>query len=78
MLNSMKKSDITVILSILILLAASFFIKSSLTKADGAYVIINSEGKEYGRYDIHKDATIRLDKNTVVIENSEVYMKDSD
>lgn len=74
----MKKSDITVILSILILIAVSFLIKSSMNKGEAAYVVINLAGEEYGRYDLHKDATIELDKNTVVIENNKVYMKDSD
>lgn len=73
----MKKSDITVILSILILIAVSFLIKSSMNKGEAAYVVINLAGEEYGRYDLHKDATIELDKNTVVIESEKVYMKDS-
>ncbi len=79
MFKRFKKFDFLIIISVLILSLGVFFIFSS----DGGKIVeISVSGELYGTYSLFEDSTIDIKTNngnlTVVIENSEVFVLESD
>lgn len=73
----MKKKDIILIVTILLLAIIAFGVKAIFSEK-GAKVTINIDGKEYGTYLLKENQTIDVDgHNTVVIKNEKVYMQDA-
>lgn len=70
----MKKGDFVVFLCLGLVLLCSlsvFFFPSN----SGNTVIIEQDNKTLYKYSIYQNRTVRLDNNTVVIENGEVFVK---
>lgn len=73
----MKKKDIILIVAILLLAIIAFGAKAIFSE-NGAEVIINIDGKEYGTYSLNEDQTIDVGgHNKVVIKDEKVYMQDA-
>ena len=74
----MKKRDIILILSVLIV-AAALFLVVEMTKKDGAGVVIKVDGKEIAEYSLSENATHELNggTNILVIENGKAYLSDA-
>lgn len=74
----MKKRDIILIASLIIISAASLI--PVWARARGRYACIYVRGSEYGRYDLSEDALIRIDDqkglvNEIEISGGSVRMK---
>ena len=78
--NFIKKYriDIIVVASLLILSFAVLLIVN-LTKEEGAFAEVTVDGNAAGKYSLAIDGTYSLNggTNTLVIENGEAYMRDS-
>lgn len=74
----MKKRDIILILSVL-LIAAALFLVVELTKEDGARVVVKVDGNKVAEYSLSENATYELNggTNTLVIENGKAFLKDA-
>lgn len=74
----MKKRDIILILSVL-LIAAALFLVVEMTKKDGAGVVVKVDGKEIAEYSLSENATYELNggTNILVIENGKAYLSDA-
>ena len=74
----MKKRDIILILSVLIV-AAALFLVVEMTKKDGAGVVVKVDGKVIAEYSLSENATYELNggTNVLVIENGKAYLKDA-
>lgn len=66
----MKKRDLIFICAILIF-SGILFAVFSLTRADGAYVVVRVDGEEIGRYDLSLDGEYVLNNGT-----NTLYIKD--
>ncbi len=75
-----KKMDIVIIIALFFTsLALVFLTKSITSQAGGEYLVIELDGKEYGRYDLSKDRTIDVESqngglNTIEIKNKKARM----
>ena len=74
----MKKRDIILIASILVI-AIAFFLIVELTKEEGAGVVVKVDGVEVARYSLSKNGTYPLNggTNILVIENGKAYLSDA-
>ena len=74
----MKKRDIILIASILIV-AIAFFLIVELTKEEGAGVIVKVDGVKVAEYSLSKNGTYPLNggTNILVIENGKAYLTDA-
>ena len=74
----MKKRDIILIASILIV-AIAFFLIVELTKEEGAGVVVKVDGTEVAEYSLSKNGTYPLNggTNILVIENGKAYLTDA-
>ena len=74
----MKKRDIILIASILIV-AIAFFLIVELTKEEGAGVTVKVDGVEVAEYSLSKNGTYPLNggTNILVIENGKAYLSDA-
>ena len=74
----MKKRDIILILSVL-LIAAALFLVVELTKEDGAGVVVKVDGVEVAEYSLSKSGTYPLNggTNILVIEDGRAYLSDA-
>ena len=74
----MKKRDIILIASILIV-AIAFFLIVELTKEEGAGVTVKVDGTEVAEYSLSKNGTYPLNggTNILVIENGKAYLTDA-
>ncbi len=74
----MKKRDIILIASILVI-AIAFFLIVELTKEEGAGVVVKVDGQEVAEYSLSADGTYPLNggTNILVIENSKAYLTDA-
>ena len=74
----MKKRDIILIASVL-LIAAALFLVLELTKEAGARVVVKVDGQENAEYSLEKDGTYPLNggTNILVIENGKAYLTDA-
>ena len=74
----MKKRDIILIASILIV-AIAFFLIVELTKEEGAGVVVKVDGIEVAEYSLSKNGTYPLNggTNILVIENGKAYLTDA-
>ena len=74
----MKKRDIILIASILIV-AIAFFLIVELTKEEGAGVTIKVDGVKVAEYSLSKNGTYPLNggTNILVIENGKAYLTDA-
>ena len=74
----MKKRDIILILSVL-LIAAALFLVVELTKEDGAGVVVKVDGNKIAEYSLSENATYELNggTNILVIENGKAFLKDA-
>ena len=74
----MKKKDIIVIVSIL-LVALFAFIAIELTKQEGSEVVVKINGNEIARYSLFIDGEYELNggTNILCIENNEAYLLDA-
>lgn len=70
------KNDIILFCAIAIVSLALVFLFSLLPQ--GKTVVISVDNKEYGSYSIFEDKTIKLDGNTVIINNGTVKMQGAD
>lgn len=76
----LKRMDIFVIVFLLVSsLAMVFVTKNTKGLARGDYLLIQLDGKEYGRYDLSKDRTIEIKSksaglNTIEIKDKEAKM----
>lgn len=77
MLKEIKKADIILVITLVILgLGVSFFLGQNHQASTA--VIITVDGEEQGTYDITEDRNIVLPVgNTVTIKDNSVYMSDS-
>ena len=74
----MKKRDIILIASILIV-AIAFFLIVELTKEEGAGVTVKVDGVKVAEYSLTADGTYPLNggTNILVIENGKAYLTDA-
>jgi hypothetical protein len=74
----MKKRDIILIASVLII-AVALFLVVELTKEDGAGVVVKVDGKEVAQYSLEENGTYPLNggTNILVIENGKAYLSDA-
>ncbi len=74
----MKKRDIILIASILVI-AIAFFLIVELTKEEGAGVVVKVDGQEVAEYSLSKNGTFSLNggTNILVIENGKAYLTDA-
>ncbi len=76
-----RKKDIILLASLIIIAFIGFFILNSNIKS-GSKVVITADGEEYGTYLLSEDKEIKIEnefgKNTVVIKDGFVFMKDAD
>ena len=74
----MKKRDIILIASILVV-AIALFLVVEMTKEEGAGVTVKVDGIEVGEYSLAKNGTHSLNggTNTLVIENGKAYLSDA-
>ena len=74
----MKKRDIILIASILIV-AIALFLLVELTKEEGAGVTVKVDGIEVAEYSLSKNGTYPLNggTNILVIENGKAYLTDA-
>lgn len=76
----MNKRDFVAI-AIVLLLSTLAFVLVNLGRGEGGTVVITKNGAEYGAYPLGENRIIEIDedgRNTVVIEDGSVYMKDAD
>lgn len=74
----MKKRDIILIASILVV-AIAFFLIVELTKEEGAGVVVKVDGVEVAEYSLSKSGTYPLNggTNILVIEDGRAYLSDA-
>ena len=74
----MKKRDIILIASILVV-AIAFFLIVELTKEEGAGVTVKVDGVKVAEYSLSKNGTYPLNggTNILVIENGKAYLTDA-
>ena len=74
----MKKRDIILIASILVV-AIALFLVVELTKEEGARVVVKVDGVEIAEYSLSKNGTYPLNggTNILVIENGKAYLSDA-
>lgn len=74
----MKKRDIILIASILVI-AIAFFLIVELTKEEGAGVVVKVDGVEVAEYSLSKSGTYPLNggTNILVIEDGRAYLSDA-
>ena len=74
----MKKRDIILIASVLIV-AAALFLVLELTKEAGARVIVKIDGQEVAEYSLEENGTYPLNggTNILVIEDGKAYLSDA-
>ena len=74
----MKKRDIILIASILVV-AIAFFLIIELTKEEGAGVVVKVDGVEVAEYSLSKNGTYPLNggTNILVIEDGRAYLSDA-
>ncbi len=74
----MKKRDIILIASILVI-AIAFFLIVELTKEEGAGVVVKVDGVEVAEYSLSKNGSYELNggTNILVIENGKAYLTDA-
>ena len=74
----MKKRDIILIASILVI-AIAFFLIVELTKEEGAGVVVKVDGVEVAEYSLSKNGTYPLNggTNILVIEDGRAYLSDA-
>jgi len=74
----MKKRDIILIASILVV-AIAFFLIVELTKEEGAGVVVKVDGVEVAEYSLSKNGTYPLNggTNILVIEDGRAYLSDA-
>ena len=75
----MKKNDLILIGSILLVIAI-VFAATTLTKEEGAYVVVKVDGKEVGQYSLAIDGEYELNGGTNVlrIEGGVAYLTEAD
>lgn len=75
----MKKNDLILIGSILLVIAIVFAV-TTLTKEEGAYVVVKVDGKEVGQYSLAIDGEYELNGGTNVlrIEGGVAYLTEAD
>ena len=75
----MKKNDLILIGAILLVIAIIFAV-TSLTKEEGAYVVVKVDGKEVGQYSLAIDGEYELNGGTNIlkIENGKAYLIEAD
>lgn len=74
-----KKNDIILIVSILLIVMAVFLV-IALTREDGAYVVVKVNGQEVGKYSLDEDGEYELNGGTNIlrIEGGKAYLTDAD
>ena len=74
----MKKRDFILIGAILAVILIAFAVVT-LTKQDGAYVVVKVDGKEVARYSLSEDDTYELNGGTNIlrIEGGKAYLTDA-
>ena len=74
-----KKGDIAVIA---IITAAAIILALTVFKSGGKYVTVTMGGKEYGKYSLQENQTVKirseLGQNQLVIKNGKAYFTHSD
>ncbi|MCR4675090.1 MAG: NusG domain II-containing protein [Lachnospiraceae bacterium] len=78
----MKKNDIILILTILMISGAGLFVLN-MTKSSGSFVQISIDGNVVATYDLSENGTYELSGyhggyNTLVIKDRKAYFKDAD
>lgn len=71
----MKKNDFILIGAILLVIVI-IFAATTLTKEEGAYVVVKVDGKEVGKYSLATDGEYELNGGTNIlkIENGKAYL----
>lgn len=72
-----KKADIILSASILVLAIASVFIFAAFKK-EGGTVRISVNNEIYGEYQLDTEQTIKLPHNTVEVKDEKVYVSSAD
>lgn len=78
-----KKKEVVLLVVVFIIIAIVAVVFYGKTKAEGSEAIVTIDGKEYGRYDLSKDARIPIEidgakTNYLVIENGAADMIEAD
>ncbi len=78
----MKKNDIKLIISIIII-AMVFILGRYLLRQGGSYAVVYVDGKETARYSLSEDRTVTIDgydggTNTLVISDGKAYLSEAD
>lgn len=75
----MKKNDLILIGAILLVIAIVFAV-TTLTKEEGAYVVVKVDGKEVGKYSLSADGEYELNGGTNIlrIEGGCAYLTEAD
>ncbi len=75
---NMKRKDIKLLSCIICVILILFISQFTPSKASGTFVRITQSGKETGLYPLNIDTDIRLDHNTIHIEDGQVSVADAD
>ena len=78
----MKKNDIILLFSVLILSALLFSIFFLILDGKSSVVVVTLDGEEYARLELDEDTELLVTSehgsNLIVIENGKVFVKDAD
>ena len=72
----LRKGDIVIIAAVLVL--AVFSAAFAFSRGGGETVTVKADNKTVYTGSLYYDRTVKLDGNTVVIENGSVYVSDAD
>lgn len=72
----LKKGDIVIISAVLVL--AVFSAAFAFSRGGGGTVTVKADNETVYTGSLYYDRTVKLDGNTVVIENGSVYVSDAD
>ena len=72
----LKKGDIVIITAVLVL--AVFSAAFAFSRGGGGTVTVKADNETVYTGSLYYDRTVKLDGNTVVIENGSVYVSDAD
>ncbi|MDY3006218.1 NusG domain II-containing protein [Anaerococcus porci] len=78
-----KRRDLIVIVSLLLLsILMAFFVQRFKSNVNGDYLLVELNGKEYGKYPLDKDKTFKIEigngkYNVVEIKDGKVNMKEA-
>ncbi len=71
----MKKMDLILVLTVIVLALGGFLLYSFLGSKDAGRVVVEVDGEVYGEYELYENQEIFInDTNVLIIENGEANM----